>query len=94
MIKKLEQKPLNMSDILILWLGWVDKLTGLDKRVEKVSKEFDQFLQHVVQEHLNRMTLKVENEKDFVDILLDVRRENSAALSMDSIKAIVLVIKE
>ncbi|CAO2840551.1 unnamed protein product [Amaranthus hypochondriacus] len=74
----------------IPWLGWVDKLTGLEKRVEKVAKEFDQFLQHVVQEHLDRKTQKEENDKDFVDILLDAQRENPNALSMDSIKAIVL----
>ncbi|CAO2840550.1 unnamed protein product [Amaranthus hypochondriacus] len=75
---------------LIPWLGWVDKLTGLDKRVEKVAKEFDRFLQHVVQEHLDCKTEKEENDKDFVDILLDAQRENPTALSMDSIKAIVL----
>ncbi|XP_021720168.1 cytochrome P450 71A21-like [Chenopodium quinoa] len=79
----------SMGDF-IPWLGWIDQLTGLNNRVDKVAKEFDEFLQHVVQEHLDRKIEKDESEKDFVDILLDVQRENTAALSMDNIKAIVL----
>lgn len=75
---------------LIPWFGWIDRFTGLERRVDKVAKEFDRFLQHVVQEHLDLETEKEENEKDFVDILLDVRKDNTAALEIDSIKAIVL----
>ncbi|KNA16958.1 hypothetical protein SOVF_084350 [Spinacia oleracea] len=80
----------SMGDI-IPWLGWIDRLSGLERRVDKVAREFDDFLQHVVQEHLDRKTEKEENDKDFVDILLDAQKENPAALQMDSIKAIVLV---
>ncbi|XP_021863507.2 cytochrome P450 736A117-like [Spinacia oleracea] len=79
----------SMGDI-IPWLGWIDRLSGLERRVDKVAREFDDFLQHVVQEHLDRKTEKEENDKDFVDILLDAQKENPAALQMDSIKAIVL----
>ncbi|KNA16959.1 hypothetical protein SOVF_084360 [Spinacia oleracea] len=80
----------SMGDF-IPWLGWIDRLSGLESRVDKVAKEFDEFLQHVVQEHLDNKIDKEEIEKDFVDILLDVQRENTASLSMDNIKAIVLV---
>ncbi|KMS94970.1 hypothetical protein BVRB_013650 [Beta vulgaris subsp. vulgaris] len=79
----------SMGDF-IPWLGWIDRLTGLERRVDKVAKGFDKFLEHVVQEHLDSKIEKREDEKDFVDILLDVQRENANALSMDSIKAIVL----
>ncbi|KNA16960.1 hypothetical protein SOVF_084370 [Spinacia oleracea] len=82
----------SMGDF-IPWLGWIDRLTGLEARVDKVSKEFDEFLEHVLQEHLNCRTEKEENLKDFVDLLLVVQKEKAAALHMDrnSIKAIVLV---
>ncbi|KAL2933475.1 Cytochrome P450 71A21 [Bienertia sinuspersici] len=74
----------------IPWLGWVD-LSGLESQVEKVVKDFDEFLKHVVLEHLDSKIKKEENEKDFVHILIDVQQENPTALSMDNIKAIVLV---
>ncbi|KMS95204.1 hypothetical protein BVRB_011320 [Beta vulgaris subsp. vulgaris] len=80
---------ISMRDF-IPWLGWIDRLTGLESQVDKVAKDFDEFLEHVVQEHLEHKNDKEENEKDFVDILLDVQKENADALTMNGIKAIVL----
>ncbi|XP_074288005.1 cytochrome P450 736A117-like [Silene latifolia] len=89
---------LSMGDF-IPWLGWIDKVSGLEKMVEKVAKKFDDFLEKVLQEHMNcndekrkinGMDYKEEKNKDFVDILLDVQRENPDALPKDGIKAIIL----
>lgn len=80
---------ISMRDF-IPWLGWIDRLTGLESQVHKVAKDFDEFLEHVVQEHLEHKNDKEENEKDFVDILLDIQKENADALTMNGIKAIVL----
>lgn len=79
----------------IPWLGWVDHLNGLDKRVEIVAKEFDEFLQRVVDEHRDDKS-KNSTEvgiTDFVDILLDLQRQGMAGFSIqiDTVKAVILV---
>ncbi|KAJ4712446.1 Cytochrome P450 [Melia azedarach] len=38
----------------IPWLGWVDKLTGLDAKVERVFKDLDNFLNGVIDDHMIR----------------------------------------
>ncbi|KAJ0785553.1 putative cytochrome P450 [Helianthus annuus] len=36
------------------WLSWVDRLTGLVGRAETVAKEFDAFLEGVIEEHVRK----------------------------------------
>uniref|UniRef100_A0A1W7HBW1 Cytochrome P450 n=1 Tax=Scoparia dulcis TaxID=107240 RepID=A0A1W7HBW1_SCODU len=80
-------------------LSWIDRVSGLDARVEKVAKQFDQFLEGVVEEHRMRgrkidiMSCDNEDEGvDFVDILLEFQRQNAATspIEDDVIKVIVL----
>ncbi|KAM3319199.1 cytochrome 71A4 [Capsicum chacoense] len=78
----------------IPWLRWVDRLNGLDKRVEIVAKEFDKFLQRVVDEHRDDKS-KNSTEvgpTDFVDILLELQRQGKAGFSIqiDTVKAVIL----
>lgn len=82
----------------IPWLSWVDWLRGLDRRTKKIGKEFDEFLEGVIEEHVKKNT-KVDDVdggndhcQDFVDILLDVQKENTAGFTFtrDTIKAIIL----
>ncbi|KAG6419558.1 hypothetical protein SASPL_121780 [Salvia splendens] len=84
--------------VLPLWeyipcLSWTRRFDGLDKRVERVAKEIDKFLESVLQEHRVRERREDDGgELDFVDILLDFQRENAslAPIEDDTIKAIVL----
>ncbi|XP_021858637.1 cytochrome P450 736A117-like [Spinacia oleracea] len=67
-------------------LSWIDRLTGLEGRLEKVAQQLDSFLEkpiHEQQVHLNTKT-NIE-DKSFVDILLE-----DDDLALDSIKAVVL----
>ncbi|KAK9069937.1 hypothetical protein SSX86_010335 [Deinandra increscens subsp. villosa] len=79
----------------IPWLSWVDRVTGLVGRAEKVAKEFDEFLEGVIEEHVNKnkgeYTESNEGE-NFVDILLDLQKNGTPdfTLHRDSIKAIIL----
>ncbi|WOH10589.1 hypothetical protein DCAR_0730058 [Daucus carota subsp. sativus] len=79
----------------IPWLGWVDRITGLDARLDRVSKQLDEFLQNVVQEHLHlgESNIQTEHKEDFVDILLRIQKETTHGISIDndSVKAILLV---
>ncbi|XP_074268801.1 cytochrome P450 736A117-like [Silene latifolia] len=84
----------------IPWLAWIDRINGLDTKVTKLAKEFDQFLEGIVQEHVDRLTMegngevteKTERVKDFVDVLLKVQMNNTTGfpIDRDSIKALIL----
>ncbi|KAF8016910.1 hypothetical protein BT93_H2190 [Corymbia citriodora subsp. variegata] len=82
----------------IPWLAWVDRVSGLDERMDKVAKEFDDFLDEVVEEHVQkRMKYEggvdgQEGKEDFVDILLSIQKESSLGFPIDkvSIKALIL----
>ncbi|XP_021863518.2 cytochrome P450 736A117 [Spinacia oleracea] len=87
----------NVGDF-IPWLAWVNRFNGMDARLEKVAKRFDLLLEGILKEHSDRHNQtknsnENENEaKDFVDVLLQVQKENSAGFSLerDSIKALIL----
>ncbi|XP_042039420.1 cytochrome P450 71A6-like [Salvia splendens] len=77
----------------IPWLRWTRRFDGVDKRVERVAKEMDKFLEVVIQEHRVRERREGDGgELDFVDILLDLQRENGSRspIEDDTIKAIIL----
>lgn len=79
----------------IPWLGWLD-LQGYIRRMKKLSKMFDQFLEYVLDEHENRMCREGESfvAKDMVDALLNVASDPSLEVkfSRDSVKAFTQVI--
>ncbi|XP_048329341.2 cytochrome P450 736A117-like [Ziziphus jujuba] len=70
-------------------LSWLSFVSGLDGKLKKVAKEFDDFLEKVVEEHVY---VGNEDNKDFIDILLHVQKENLLGFSLDRvcIKALVL----
>ncbi|XVE56693.1 hypothetical protein DITRI_Ditri04bG0031100 [Diplodiscus trichospermus] len=86
---------LNIADY-IPWLAWVNHVNGTNPKAEKVAMEFDSFLDGVVEEHMNwhkkNGNVGVENQKDFVDVLLEIQRENSVGFPIEkvSIKALIL----
>ncbi|XP_043703628.1 cytochrome P450 71A1-like [Telopea speciosissima] len=74
-------------------LGWIDTLSGLDKRVNKNYQEMDVVLDQVIQDHLNAKKEDGQtNVKDFVDVLLEAQKDStlSISLSLDNIKGIIL----
>ncbi|KAI7756359.1 hypothetical protein M8C21_031739 [Ambrosia artemisiifolia] len=72
-------------------LRWVDKLSGLERRVDKVAKEFDEFLEGVIYEHVNKKGGDVKCQ-DLVDVLLDIQRNNMTGFPLENemIKALIL----
>lgn len=90
---------LNFGDF-VPWLGWVDWVSGWDAKVDRVSKQLDEFLEGVIEEHMANLdiqkqgkVLQNDRKEDFVDILLRIQKENSNGISIDrdSVKAILLV---
>ncbi|KAJ9559874.1 hypothetical protein OSB04_005034 [Centaurea solstitialis] len=82
----------------IPWLSWVDRLNGYEVRAVKIAKEFDAFLEGVIEEHVDRKKRtsggsgEDHDEKDFVDILLDIQKQNDTGfvLDRDTVKALIL----
>ncbi|MFS7964401.1 putative cytochrome P450 [Helianthus anomalus] len=72
-------------------LRWVDQLSGLERRVDKVAKEFDAFLESVLEEHANKNRVDVKCE-NLVDVLLEVQRDNTTGFPLedDMIKVLIL----
>ncbi|XP_042477832.1 cytochrome P450 71A1-like [Macadamia integrifolia] len=87
----------NVADF-IPWLGWVNYVNGLEKRVEKLFVEIDSFLDHVIEDHKHGHREKDYGDdagsggQDFVDFLLQIQKDKNAeiAIERDNIKAIVL----
>jgi cytochrome P450 len=76
------------------WLWWVDRVNGLIGKVERLAKEVDEFLQVMVDDHLEKMKKgeSQEDGKNFLEILLDIQREDKLGfpISTDTIKALIL----
>ncbi|XP_042496392.1 cytochrome P450 736A117-like [Macadamia integrifolia] len=84
----------NIADF-IPWLGWVNFINGLEKRMEKAFVEIDIFLDTVIQQH--RIEYKKKDYQnnaadiDLVDVLLQIERERTFDICLwnDNIKAIL-----
>ncbi|KAL8225505.1 hypothetical protein R6Q57_018062 [Mikania cordata] len=72
-------------------LKWMDRLSGLVRKADDVAKEFDEFFEDVIKEHLNEKRVGVEGQ-DVVDILLELQRDNLKGfrLERDMVKAIIM----
>ncbi|XP_052198629.1 cytochrome P450 736A117-like isoform X3 [Diospyros lotus] len=87
----------NVGDY-VPWMRWLGHLNGLYGRVDKVTEEIDTFLELVIQEHVEERErnggskVTGESRRDFVDILLQIQRDDVAGfpLHKDTVKAIIL----
>ncbi|WMV47457.1 hypothetical protein MTR67_040842 [Solanum verrucosum] len=72
-------------------LGWMDKLSGKINRLEKNFKDFDEFYEGLIEQHLNPKRPK-SMEGDIIDVLLQLKKEKSTSidLTIDNIKAIIM----
>nr|GEY27206.1 cytochrome P450 71A4-like [Tanacetum cinerariifolium] len=77
------------------WLSFLDRLSGLKGRAQRLAKKLDDFFQSVVEEHQNkriRENFESDQSPDLVDILLDVQKHNSTGFVIDTktLKAVIL----
>lgn len=73
-------------------MGWIDHLNGSMARLEKNFKDMDAFYQELVDEHVNSENRPKNMQHDIIDILLQLKNDNSFSLDLtfDHIKAIVM----
>ncbi|KAK7349670.1 hypothetical protein VNO77_07225 [Canavalia gladiata] len=74
------------------FLGWIDKLTGLEARLERNSKVMDEFFKEVIEEHLDP-SRETPEEEDLIDVLLQLKKHRSFSVDLtdDHIKAVSMV---
>ncbi|CAN6727079.1 unnamed protein product [Malus baccata var. baccata] len=85
------------ADCFPSWMGWViDKVSGVHKEFDRISKELDGFFQQVIDDHL-KPGRRVDDEQaheDIVDVLLKIVKEQSECgashLGHNNIKAVLL----
>nr|XP_043636760.1 cytochrome P450 Tp4149-like [Erigeron canadensis] len=82
---------------LVPWLGWMDRVTGVVGRAEKHAKEFDEFLEGLIEDHVNKKRSgghqsSDDQEECLIGILLDLQKDNTVnfKIQRDSIKALIL----
>ncbi|GMP53539.1 hypothetical protein CsSME_00018975 [Camellia sinensis var. sinensis] len=77
----------NVGDF-IPWLGWVNYVSGLNGRVERNFREFDCFLDEVIDNHMGQWRSgrkkgggKGDDEQmDLVDVLLEIQKDSSSSM--------------
>ncbi|KAJ0571195.1 putative cytochrome P450 [Helianthus annuus] len=72
-------------------LAWMDRLTGLERDIEKLAKDTDEFYDVVIDEHVNKKEGDAEGQ-DLVDILLEIQKDNSTGFRLEKkmIKGVIL----
>ncbi|KAI7742807.1 hypothetical protein M8C21_000451 [Ambrosia artemisiifolia] len=81
----------------IPWLSWMDQIMGTKRKAAKIAKEFDEFLEGVIEEHvIKKKSEDAKSEEvgeDFVDILLDIQKDKRTDFTLHrvSLKALILV---
>lgn len=90
----------NLADF-IPWLAWINFIDGTYFKVEKVAKWLKNFLEKVIDEHIDGLKRKgsgdrnseKEDAKDFIDVLLEIQQDNlsGSSLARDSMRGLVLV---
>ncbi|KAL6838262.1 hypothetical protein ACP4OV_031934 [Aristida adscensionis] len=83
---------LNVGD-MIPWLDWLD-LQGYVRRMKRLGKMFDRFLEHVVDEHQERRRQEGDKfvAKDIVDLLLELADDPNleVPIGRDGVKGFAL----
>ncbi|KAL2333080.1 hypothetical protein Fmac_014293 [Flemingia macrophylla] len=78
------------------WLDWLGRVNGVYGRAERAARQFDEFLDEVVDEHVSKRGHDddgVEGQNDFVDILLWIQKTSSTTgfqVDRTIMKAIVM----
>ena len=85
---------LNVADFYP-WFGWVvNKFNGVDGRLDRNFRDLDEFYDQVIQQHLDCVIKSEGDDQDFVDVLLQIQKNNSGqtiTLNNNQIKGILTV---
>lgn len=85
----------NVGDF-IPWLRWVNYVNGFEEKVNRVAKEMDEYLEHVLDGTRKRLESVGDgelNQQSFATVLFEFQRNNANdfAGDRDFVKALILV---
>ncbi|KAL8200074.1 hypothetical protein R6Q57_011413 [Mikania cordata] len=71
---------------------WMDRFSGLHREADEIFKEYDDLLEGVIEEHVNKKDFGIKGH-DLVDILLEIQKDKSTGFELERyiMKAIILV---
>ncbi|KAH6772006.1 hypothetical protein C2S51_010410 [Perilla frutescens var. frutescens] len=77
------------------WLSWIGRVNGFDKKVDKVAKEMDEFLEGVIEERiqsLNGKDAKSKSGENLLDLMIEIYNGNNSehSIQRDDLKPLVL----
>ncbi|KAI3970968.1 hypothetical protein MKX01_024615, partial [Papaver californicum] len=74
------------------WMSWIRIFDGLDTRLEKNYKQFNQFFDKVIEAHINTRKSRNPVVEDFVDVPLRIQKDPSQTirLTTDQIKGVIM----
>lgn len=76
------------------WMGWFNKLNGVEARLEKNFRELDKFYDKVIEEHLEcQLNRSTSQHEDLVDVLLRLQNDpnQEIRLTNEQIKGVLTV---
>ncbi|KAK4376030.1 hypothetical protein RND71_006707 [Anisodus tanguticus] len=57
-------------------MAWINKINGLDERLEKNFRELDKYYDKVIEDHVNSSNwIKQRDDEDLVDVLLRIQKD-------------------
>ncbi|XP_073049379.1 strychnine-11-hydroxylase-like [Primulina eburnea] len=70
-------------------LSWIDKLSGMDSKLNKVFRDLDMFIQELINDHLDPKRPESMNG-DILDLLLRLKHDQAASVGWNNIKGILI----
>ncbi|XP_073138544.1 strychnine-11-hydroxylase-like [Henckelia pumila] len=72
-------------------LGWIDKLSGMNSKLDKVFRDFDMLCQELIDDHLDPKRPKSLND-DILDLLIRLKQDETSPvhLEWDNIKGLLV----
>ncbi|XP_073125137.1 strychnine-11-hydroxylase-like [Henckelia pumila] len=65
------------------WLAWLNKFNGVDRKLEKIFRDLDWFVDKAIEEHRDPKRVKSTDHEDIIDVLLRIQKEPKKAIAMD-----------
>ncbi|KAL0417254.1 UNVERIFIED_CONTAM: cytochrome [Sesamum latifolium] len=64
------------------WMGWVNKINRVDRRLEKNFWDIDKFFDQVIEEHLDPIMRPESDSEDIIDVLLRIQKDTNQTINL------------
>ncbi|XP_075496960.1 strychnine-11-hydroxylase-like [Primulina tabacum] len=64
------------------WLAWINKFNGVDRKLDKIFRDLDWFVDKAIEEHRDSTRVTTDHE-DIIDVLLRIQKEPNKRIALD-----------